>query len=47
MADQAFADDFNTPKAMEAVLGLMKYTNQLLSHKVFEKVSVKEQKQLV
>lgn len=35
----ALADDFNTPKAMEAVTGLMKYTNQLLTHKIWEKVA--------
>ena len=32
-AEKAFADDFNTPKALEAVVGLMKYINLLMSHK--------------
>ncbi|KAK7097001.1 probable cysteine--tRNA ligase, mitochondrial [Littorina saxatilis] len=32
-AEKAFADDFNTPRAMEAVIGLMKYVNQLLAQK--------------
>lgn len=32
-AEKAFADDFNTPRAIEAVSGLMKYVNQLLGHK--------------
>ncbi|XP_076446066.1 putative cysteine--tRNA ligase, mitochondrial [Babylonia areolata] len=32
-AERAFADDFNTPRAMEAVLSLMKYVNQLMGHK--------------
>ena len=32
-AEKAFADDFDTPRAMEAVVGLMKYINQLMRHK--------------
>ena len=33
-AEKAFADDFNTPRAMEAVIGLMKYVNQRMGHKI-------------
>ena len=40
VVEKAFADDFNTPKAMEAINGLMKSTNQMLNNKIFEKVFV-------